>query len=139
MELVFQEKRMVFPSCVLRQCVSQEQTADLIVPDRLPDCERVLEAFGTVTVRSAEAGADSASVVGTVQAGVLFADADGVPHSLQTQLPPGADALGRRADAAMQRAPDGDRRADAQFAQAARTGDGALLHRGVQCGGKMSL
>ena len=87
MELVFQEKRMVFPSCVLRQCVSQEQTADLIVPDRLPDCERVLEAFGTVTVRSAEAGADSASVVGTVQAGVLFADADGVPHSLQTQLP----------------------------------------------------
>ena len=79
MELVFQEKRMVFPSCVLRQCVSQEQTADLIVPDRLPDCERVLEAFGTVTVRSAEAGADSASVVGTVQAGV--------PHSLQTQLP----------------------------------------------------
>ena len=87
MELVFQEKRMVFPSCVLRQCVSQEQTADLIVPDRLPDCERVLEGFGTVTVRSAEAGADSASVVGTVQAGVLFADADGVPHSLQTQLP----------------------------------------------------
>lgn len=87
MELVFQEKKMVFPSCVLRQCVSQEQTADLIVPDRLADCARVLEAFGTVTVRSAEAGADSVSVVGTVQAGVLFADDGGTPHCLQTELP----------------------------------------------------
>ena len=129
MELVFQEKRMVFPSCVLRQCVSQEQTADLIVPDRLPDCERVLEAFGTVTVRSAEAGADSASVVGTVQAGVLFADADGVPHSLQTQLPFSVRRELTPSDGAL----------TLQFAQAARTGDGALLHRGVQRGGKMSL
>lgn len=87
MELVFQDSRMKYLDRVLCETVGQEQTAELIVPDRVPDAARVVDAFGTVLVRSEECTAAGVSVAGEVQAGVLFVDEDGQVHRLSAQIP----------------------------------------------------
>lgn len=87
MELVFQESNLEYLSRILCDTVTQEQTADLIVPDSCPDCERVVDAFGTVLIRSAECSAGSASVSGTVRAGVLFVTQDGLVEPIEAQIP----------------------------------------------------
>lgn len=87
MELVFREDNLEYLSKILCQTVIAEQTADVIVPDSLPDCERVVDAFGTLLVRSEECTAGAVSVSGTVQAGVLFVTDDGAIERLETQIP----------------------------------------------------
>ena len=42
MELVFQESRLDYLSRILCETVTQEQTAELIVPDSYPDADRVV-------------------------------------------------------------------------------------------------
>lgn len=87
MELVFREDKLEYLSKILCRTVTLEQTADVIVPDSLPDCERVVDAFGTLLVRSEECTAGAASVSGMVQAGVLFVTEDGAVERLETQIP----------------------------------------------------
>ena len=72
MELVFQEKQLDYLGRVLDQTVTQELTAEVIVPDSCADADRVVDAFGTLLVRAEECTAGSASVSGEVQAGILF-------------------------------------------------------------------
>lgn len=87
MELVFQENRLEYLSRIVCETVTQEQTAELIVPDSYPDADRVVDAFGTVLIRSEECTAGSASVAGQVQAGVLFVTEGGEVQRLETQIP----------------------------------------------------
>lgn len=87
MELVFQDSRMEYLDRILCETIGQEQTAELIVPDRVPDAARVVDAFGTVLVRSEECTATTVSVAGEVQAGVLFVSEDGQVHRLSAQIP----------------------------------------------------
>lgn len=87
MELVFQDSKLEYLSRILCENVSQEQTADVIIPDSYPDAERVVDAFGTLLIRSEECTAGSASVAGVVQAGVLFVSEQGQVQCVQTQIP----------------------------------------------------
>ena len=52
MELVFQEQKQEYLCRILCDMVSQEQTADVVIPDSIPDADRVVDAFGTLLVRS---------------------------------------------------------------------------------------
>ncbi len=52
MELVFQEKQVECLNRILCETVLLEQTADIIVPDSLPDIERVVDAFGMLMIRT---------------------------------------------------------------------------------------
>ena len=54
MELVFQEKQLDYLGRVLDQTVTQELTAEVIVPDSCADADRVVDAFGTLLVRAEE-------------------------------------------------------------------------------------
>lgn len=87
MELVFQEQKLEYLSKILCDTVSQEQTADVIIPDSAPDAARVADAFGTLLIRAEECGGDSASVSGTVQAGALFVGEDGSVQRVETEIP----------------------------------------------------
>lgn len=87
MELVFQEHKLEYWNRTICQSVTQEQTAELIVPDRQPDAERVVDACGTVLIRTVECAANAVSVAGSVSVGVLFVDSDGRIHRLQGQVP----------------------------------------------------
>ena len=87
MELVFQEQRQEFLSRILCDTVSQEQTADVIIPVSAPDAERVVDGFGTLLIRAEECGEDSAAVSGTVQAGALFVCEDGSVRRVDAEIP----------------------------------------------------
>ncbi len=87
MELVFQEQKLEILSRILCDTVSQEQTADVIIPDSMSDAERVAEAFGTLLVRAEECGEDSAAVSGTVQAGALLVCEDGSVQRVDAEIP----------------------------------------------------
>ena len=87
MELVFQDSQLEYLSRILCETVSQEQTADIIIPDSYPDAERVVDAFGTLLIRSEECMAGSASVAGVVQAGVLVVSEQGQVECVQAQIP----------------------------------------------------
>lgn len=87
MELVFQEQKLEYLCKILCDTVSQEQTADVIIPDSFPDAERVVDAFGTLLIRAEECGADSAAVSGTVQAGALFVGEDGSVQRVDAEIP----------------------------------------------------
>ena len=78
---------MDYLSRILCETVTQEQTAELIVPDSYPDADRVVDAFATALIRSEECTAGAAGVSGSVQAGVLFVTEDGEVQCLQTQIP----------------------------------------------------
>ncbi len=87
MELIMQEQSLRYLSRVLCETIPLEQTADVVIPDSYPDAERVVEGFGNVLIRNAECVGTSVSIVGNVQAGVLFVTQEGEVHSLQTQIP----------------------------------------------------
>lgn len=87
MELVFQEQKLEYLSRILCDTVSQEQTADLIIPDSVSDAERVADAFGTLLIRAEECTTDSAAVSGTVQAGALIVCEDGSVQRIEAEIP----------------------------------------------------
>ncbi len=87
MELILQENSLEFMERVLCESVTQEQTAELIVPDSIADCDRVADAFGTVLVRSAESSDGAAAVIGSVLCGIVFVTENGSVERLETQIP----------------------------------------------------
>lgn len=87
MELVFQEKEVGCLQRVFCETVLSEQTADVIVPDARPDILRVVDAFGTVLIRSTDCAARSASVAGTVQVGAIYVGENGEVQQIRAQIP----------------------------------------------------
>ncbi len=87
MELIFQETQVNYLKQTVNETVYLEQTADIVVPDALPDIERVVDAFGMAMVRSADCTSSGLGVEGIVQAGVLFASEDGSVHPIHAQIP----------------------------------------------------
>lgn len=87
MELVFQEQKLQYLSRILFDTVSQEQTADVIIPDSIPDAARVVDAFGTLLIRAEECTGDSAAVSGLVQAGALVVGEDGSVQRIGAEIP----------------------------------------------------
>lgn len=87
MELVFQEKEVECLQRVFCETVLSEQTADVIVPDAQPDILRVVDAFGTVLIRSTDCAARSASVAGTVLVGAIYVGENGEVRQIRAQIP----------------------------------------------------
>lgn len=87
MELVFQEQKLDTLHRILCDTVSQEQTADVIIPDSFSDAARVPDAFGTLLIRAEECSGDSAAVAGTVQAGALVVCEDGSVQRVDAEIP----------------------------------------------------
>ncbi len=88
MELVFQEHQMEYLEQLLHETVTQEETAEIIVPDSFPDVNRVVDSFGTLLVREKEVASGSVSLSGGVKAGVLFVpEGSDSPELLEAYLP----------------------------------------------------
>lgn len=88
MELVFQERPMEYLEQMLNETVSQEETAEIIVPDSFPDVDRVIDSFGTLLIREKECSAGSVTLSGGVKAGVLFVpEGEDSPRLLEAYLP----------------------------------------------------
>ena len=87
MELLFQEYDLNHLERVWSHSAVGEQTADVIVPDSYPDVDRIIEAFGTLTLQDVECLTDSVSLSGTVLAGVLLVGENGEVHRLPVRIP----------------------------------------------------
>lgn len=87
MELLFQKYELNHLERVWSHSAVGEQTADVIVPDSFPDVDRILDAFGTLTLQDVECLTDSVSLSGTVLAGVLLVGENGEVHSLPVRIP----------------------------------------------------
>ncbi len=88
MELLFETKPAGFLREVLCAPISQEETAETIVPDSFPDAERILDAYGSVVLRGKDYRSGGVSVSGGIHAGVLYAPEDGTPpRSLHVYIP----------------------------------------------------
>ena len=87
LELVFQEKVTQYPNLILSEDREQEETVDLIIPDRFPDGAQVLQAYGTPLIYSMEVSGDTAFVSGEVQAGVLYEGTEGQLRCVKGRVP----------------------------------------------------
>ena len=87
MELLFQEYELLYQQQLCAQSSMGEQTGDVIVPDSYGDIERIVDAFGTLTVQEARILPEGVSVSGTVLGGVIYVGEDGQTYSLPIKLP----------------------------------------------------
>lgn len=88
MELVFQNKTSAFLRNTLCETRSQEQTAELIVPDSFPDCARIVVCCAQAILRGKECRQGSVSVSGAIRAGVIYMPEDeDTPRTLDAYVP----------------------------------------------------
>lgn len=81
MELAFHQQTIRYLSEIRYDQLSQELTAEMTVPETMPELGRIVDCFGTVTVRSKEVDSGCVRVSGGIQAGVLY-----VPEGEETAL-----------------------------------------------------
>lgn len=73
---------------VLDTVLTQEETAESIVPDAFPDVSRIICAGGSAFLAAKQAGEGSAKVSGTARVNVLYVpEGERVPRSLTLSLP----------------------------------------------------
>jgi len=87
MELIFQETPIQYLKQIVNETVHLEQTADIVVSDSMPDIDRVVDAFGTAMIRTAQCSTSGIGVDGIVQAGVLFVGENGKVQPIAAQIP----------------------------------------------------
>ncbi len=87
MELIFQEYEVMGQERVYNGSNVGEQTADVIIPDSLPDVERIIEAYGIPVVEESRLLPGGLSLSGTVQGSVLFVGDKGDVYSLPIRIP----------------------------------------------------
>ncbi len=68
--------------------IAQEETGETIVPDSLPDVERILDASGSLVLRAKEYRSGFATVSGGIHATVIYAPEDrSAPRALHYYIP----------------------------------------------------
>ena len=72
MELLFEKKTMDCLGEIFYEVISQEETAEAIVPDSYPDAQRIVDSFASVVIRGKELQGGHLTVSGGIHAGVLF-------------------------------------------------------------------
>lgn len=72
MEIAFRDERIQYLTEKICDDISQEQTAEMSIPEERPAISRIVDCFGTVTVQNRTAADGSVSVTGGIQAGVLY-------------------------------------------------------------------
>lgn len=88
MELTFEQVQLPYLQCVLFETVVQEESGETIVPDRMPDMDRIVDAYAGVVLRGKDCQSGSVSLTGDIQAGVLYmADQEDKPQELNLYLP----------------------------------------------------
>lgn len=88
MELTFEQVQLPYLQCVLFETIVQEESGETIVPDRMPDMDRIVDAFAGVVLRGKDCQGGSVSLTGDIQAGVLYMAAqEDKPQELSLYLP----------------------------------------------------
>lgn len=88
MELVLKKHITDCFERVLSERVVVEEAAEVVVPDTLPDIERILGADATVLIRSKQAAAGELTVTAQAEATVVWLpEGGGAPHSLSATVP----------------------------------------------------
>ncbi len=88
MELDFQRMRLERYEPVVDAVVTQEVTAENIVPDAFPDVSRVVCTFGDAYITAKQVLAHSAKLMGSIHLHVLYIpEGESVPRSLPLELP----------------------------------------------------
>ena len=88
MELVFATKTASWLQPVIRQSRSQEETAEIIVPDSCPDMERIVYSSAAAVLRQKECRSGCVTVTGGIRAGVVYVPEDHTgPRVLDAYLP----------------------------------------------------
>lgn len=76
MELIMETKTVGFLREVFCETVSQEETAETIVPDSYPDVGEILSTFATVVLRGKDCHNGEVNITGGIQAGTLYGPED---------------------------------------------------------------
>ena len=88
MELMFESKSADFLREVIFDTISQEETAETIVPDSYPDVEQVLDTFASTVLRGKDYRNGSVSISGGIHAGVIYNPEDqSAPRALHFYIP----------------------------------------------------
>ena len=88
MELAFQTSTLQFLHCVMQEVRTQEETAETIVPDSLPDIEAIADCSGVPILRGKDCRSGSVTVAGGVKSAILYIPEDGsYPRRLEVYIP----------------------------------------------------
>ena len=88
MELVFREERFAYLAEKRYDLIFQEQTAETVIPETMPEIARILDTFGTLLVQSKAVENGSVRVTGGIQAGVLYLPEGGdQPERIEVWIP----------------------------------------------------
>lgn len=88
MELEFQREQVTYLQSILHETVMQEENAEAIVPDSMPDMERIVDSCAGLVMRGKECQGGNVSLTGDIQASVLYlAQQEDTPRVLPMYLP----------------------------------------------------
>ncbi|MEG1632515.1 MAG: DUF3794 domain-containing protein [Oscillospiraceae bacterium] len=96
MDVMMGKRTVVCYDKVWRYCDTREEAVETVVPDTMPDIERILGAEGAVIIRSKEVGVGSVSLSAGVAASVMYVPEDGqgarcisvaIPFSVELNAP----------------------------------------------------
>lgn len=88
MELEFQQVHISYLQCVLHETIMQEEIGETIVPDSMPDMDCIVDSFAGAIVRGKECQGGTVSLVGDIQAGVLYtSQQEDMPRQISVYLP----------------------------------------------------
>ena len=76
MELIMETKTVDFLREVFQDTVTQEETAETVVPDSYPDVGEILHTFASAVLRGKDCRGGEISISGGIQAGVLYGPED---------------------------------------------------------------
>jgi len=77
MEFSLNNKVFEYMGAVYKNSFTREETTESIIPDSLPDAQRVIETEAMVCLRSKEAENGRVVIVGTADVSVIYADEEG--------------------------------------------------------------
>ncbi|MBR7010725.1 MAG: DUF3794 domain-containing protein [Oscillospiraceae bacterium] len=75
MEILFHAQTIKYLAEKRYDDIRQEQTGEIVIPESLPELDRVVDCFGTVLVQSRTVDSGSVTVSGGIQCGVLYVPA----------------------------------------------------------------
>ncbi len=88
MELEFQQNMTNYLKKTLSQVQNQEETLETVIPDSMPDAERILGCWGSPVIRSREWRTGGMTLSGGVEARILYEAGEGEhPQLLEVYLP----------------------------------------------------
>lgn len=82
MDLNLKQEEIRYIKAVYRNTLVKEETAEVVVPDSLPDIMRIIDADAVALLRSKEADGGRVTITGIVNVSVIYIP-DGVARNTQ--------------------------------------------------------